>query len=68
VEFAMGDLVSGDGLVQFGRVHLRWYAQPGFHIVNKLGQVMNRKPWSDSTRNAIDFLDDLDHRPDKLPW
>jgi hypothetical protein len=45
-----------------------WYAQPGFHIVNKLGQVMNRKPWSDSTRNAIDFLDDLDHRPDKLPW
>lgn len=23
VEFAMGDLVSGDGLVQFGRVHLR---------------------------------------------
>jgi len=30
-----------------------WYAQPGFHIVNKLGYVMNRKPWSDSTRNAI---------------
>jgi hypothetical protein len=30
--------------------------------------VMNRKPWSDSTRNAIYFLDDLDHRPDKLPW
>jgi hypothetical protein len=29
------------------------YAQPGFHIVNKLGYVMNRKPWSDSTRNAI---------------
>ena len=44
-----------------------WYAQPGFHIVNNLGYVMTRKPWSESTPDAIYFLDDLHHRPDELP-
>ena len=44
-----------------------WYAQPGFHIVNKLGYVMTRKAGSESTPDAIYFLDDLDHRPDELP-
>jgi hypothetical protein len=38
-----------------------WYAQPGFHVVNKLGYVMTRKPWSDSTPDAIYLLDDFDH-------
>ena len=37
-----------------------WYAQPGFHVVNKLGYVMTRKPWSDSTPDAIYFLDDFE--------
>ena len=35
-----------------------WYAEPGFHIVNKIGYVMTRKPWVDETRDAIYFLDD----------
>jgi hypothetical protein len=38
-----------------------WYAEPGFHIVNKLGYVMTRKPWSDSTPDAVYFLDDFEH-------
>jgi hypothetical protein len=38
-----------------------WYAQPGFHVVNRLGYVMTRKPWTDSTPDAIYFLDDFDH-------
>jgi hypothetical protein len=37
-----------------------WYALPGFHVVNKLGYVMTRKPWSDSTPDAIYFLDDFE--------
>ena len=41
-----------------------WYAQPGFYVVNKLGYVMTRKPWSDSTPDAIYFLDDFEHEPD----
>ena len=41
-----------------------WYAQPGFHVVNKLGYVMTRKPWSDSTPDAIYVLDDFEHEPD----
>ena len=41
-----------------------WYAQPGFHVVNRLGYVMTRKPWSDSTPYAIYFLDDFEHEPD----
>ena len=44
-----------------------WYAQPGFHVVNKLGYVMTRKAWSDATPDAIYFLDDLDHESDELP-
>lgn len=38
-----------------------WYAVPGFHIVNKLGYVMTRKPWSGTTPDAIYFLDDFEH-------
>lgn len=38
-----------------------WYAQPGFHVVNNLGYVMTRKPWSDTTPDAIYFLDDFEH-------
>ncbi len=37
-----------------------WYALPGFHVVNKLGYVMTRKPWSDPTPDAIYFLDDFE--------
>lgn len=37
-----------------------WYAMPGFHVVNKLGYVMTRKPWSESTPDAIYFLDDFE--------
>jgi len=37
-----------------------WYALPGFHIVNNLGYVMTRKPWSESTPDAIYFLDDFE--------
>ncbi len=36
-----------------------WYALPGFHVVNHLGYVMTRKPWSDKTLDAIYFLDDF---------
>ena len=38
-----------------------WYAEPGFHVVNKIGYVMTRNPWSDLTRDAVYFLDDLEH-------
>lgn len=41
-----------------------WYALPGFHVVNKLGYVMTREAWSDSTPDAIYFLDDFEHEPD----
>lgn len=37
-----------------------WYASPGFHIVNNIGYVMTKKPWTDITRDAIYFLDDLE--------
>ncbi len=37
-----------------------WYAVAGFHVVNKLGYVMTRKPWSESTPDAIYFLDDFE--------
>ena len=43
-----------------------WYAQPGFHVVNKLGYVMTRRPWSDSKPDAVYFLDDFEHKPDDL--
>lgn len=38
-----------------------WYAQPGFHVVNKLGYVMTKKPWVNPTPDAIYFLDDFEH-------
>lgn len=38
-----------------------WYAQPGFHVVNKLGYVMTKKPWVNPTLDAIYFLDDFEH-------
>lgn len=38
-----------------------WYALPGFYVVNKLGYVMTRKPWSESTPDATYFLDDFEH-------
>ena len=41
-----------------------WYALPGFHVVNKLGYVMTREAWSDSTPDAIYFFDDFEHEPD----
>lgn len=43
-----------------------WYALPRFHVVNEFGYVMTRKPWSDSTPDAIYFPDDLDHESDEL--
>lgn len=36
-----------------------WIAQPGFHVVNKLGYVVTQKPWSDSEIEAFWFEDDL---------
>ncbi len=41
-----------------------WYAPPGFHIVNRMGYVMTKKPWTDELRDAIYFLDDFDHEED----
>lgn len=38
-----------------------WYASPGFHIVNRVGYAMTKKPWTDELRDAIYFLDDFDH-------
>ena len=38
-----------------------WYASPGFHVVNRMGYVMTKKPWTDELRDAIYFLDDFDH-------
>jgi len=35
-----------------------WIAQPGFHVVNKLGYVVTQKPWSDSEIEAFWFEDD----------
>lgn len=31
------------------------YASPGFHIVNKVGYLMTKKPWTDSTKDAVWF-------------
>ena len=36
-----------------------WYACPGFHIVNKIGYVMTKKPWDESVIQAVYFLDDI---------
>lgn len=38
------------------------YAARGFHVVNRMGCVMTKKPWTDELRDAIYFLDDLDHQ------
>jgi hypothetical protein len=37
-----------------------WYASPGFHIVNRLGYVMTKRPWTDGTCDAIYFHNDFD--------
>ncbi len=42
-----------------------WYASQGFRIVNRMGYVMTKRPWSDDLRDAIYFLDDFDHEEDK---
>lgn len=51
-------LESGDG--EDGN----WYASPGFHIVNRVGYVMTKRPWTNELRDAIYFLDDFDHEED----
>lgn len=38
-----------------------WYAEPGLHVVNLLGYAMTKRPWIDSTPDAIYFLDDFEH-------
>ncbi|MEO7068022.1 MAG: hypothetical protein ABI114_14010 [Rhodanobacter sp.] len=38
-----------------------WYASPGFHVANRVGYVMTKKPWTNELRDAIYFLDDFDH-------
>lgn len=45
-----------------------WYALPGFHIVNKLGYVMTQVPWSNSTPDAIYFLDDFEHEANEASY
>lgn len=42
-----------------------WFASPGFHIVNRMGYVMTKKPWTDELRDAVYFLDDFDHEEDE---
>jgi len=71
-----GDLFQFDDIRNQPRKHVwtivdsgddadgNWYALPGFHVVNKLGYVMTRKPWSGATPDAIYFLDDFVHEPD----
>ena len=34
-----------------------------FNVVNKLGYVITRKPWSKTTPDAIYFLDDFEQVP-----
>jgi hypothetical protein len=70
-----GDLFQFDGVRDQSPNHVwtvvdtgddadgNWYAQPGFHVVNKLGYVMTRRPWSETTPDAIYFLDDFEHVP-----
>ena len=42
-----------------------WYAEPGFHIVNKLGYVVSDKPWVHGTESAVWFApEDADHDDD----
>jgi hypothetical protein len=42
-----------------------WYASPGFHIVNRIGYVMTKRPWTNELRDAIYFLDDFDHEAEE---
>lgn len=37
-----------------------WVAQPGFHVVNRLGYCLTTTPWTDPSRDAYWFFDDLD--------
>lgn len=37
-----------------------WIASPGFHIVNVIGYVMTRKPWTSGTPDAFYIFDDFD--------
>lgn len=37
-----------------------WIASPGFHLVNVIGYVMTRRPWSNSTPDAFYSFDDFD--------
>ena len=34
-----------------------WYAMPGYHIVNRTGYIVTRKPWDDPTLDAIYYID-----------
>lgn len=55
VNYVWTILESGDG--NDGN----WYASPGLHVVNRMGYVLTKKPWTDELRDAIYFLDDFDH-------
>jgi hypothetical protein len=35
-----------------------WYASPGMYVVNALGYLITKRPWTDGTRDAIWYLDD----------
>ena len=39
-----------------------WYAVPGYHIVNKLGYVVTKKPWNNETPDGVYFQDDFDDK------
>ena len=44
-----------------------WYASPGFHIVNRMGYVMTKRPWVDDLRDAVYFLhEDIDDGTRKI--
>ena len=32
-----------------------WYASPGYHIVNVIGYIVTRLPWTDPSRDALYF-------------
>lgn len=37
-----------------------WYAEPGYHIVNVMGYMVTRKPWSDEALTFYWYFDDRD--------
>jgi hypothetical protein len=41
-----------------GREH--WIACPGFHVVNKMGYILTKKPWVTGDEGAYWFYDDRD--------